>query len=273
MTAQTALILFSHGSLLDGSDRFLQLHVEALRRNTDYIAVEPGFLNFDEPAIEVAARRCIDAGASTIIVAPYFLVSGKFVLEDLPPRLDAVRAEHPAIRFIMAEPLGDHEAMIDAVRHVAGEAMHPGQWQQLALVPEVNLTRLPQMNVPTTTIPDSETGLLLILHGSPRPEANAPALRIAAKLSDSYGRVIVGYLECNDPDVPTAIEQFAAANIQRLIVVPYFLHPGRHLVLDIPGHLLEAMQKHPRLEILLSNAVGLSSQVTQVLIHRAQEAR
>ena len=155
----------------------------------------------------------------------------------------------------------------------AGEAMHPGQWQKLALVPEVDLTMLPQMNTPATSIPDNETGLLMILHGSPRPEANAPALRIAEKLANNYGRVIVGYLECNQPDVPTAIQRFAAANIKRIIVVPYFLHPGRHLVIDIPGHLLESMKIFPTTEILLSYAVGLSPQVTEVLAARAKQAR
>ncbi|MBX7247204.1 MAG: CbiX/SirB N-terminal domain-containing protein [Candidatus Sumerlaeaceae bacterium] len=124
-----ALILFSHGSLLCGAGETLREHAERLRATEEYLAVEYGYLNYSLPSFEEAAERCAAAGAVQIVVVPYFLVSGKFVREDLPPRIEAARREHPQIEFILAEPLGFHEEMTAAVLEMAAMARPPEHWR------------------------------------------------------------------------------------------------------------------------------------------------
>lgn len=258
------------------------------------MAVEPGYLNYSAPSIEDAARRCVKSGARVVVVAPYFLVAGKFVREDLPARLGEVRKLFPDVRFLLAGPLGDHPAMGAGVTDVLNRADYPQQWQAQAIgkaLEECELRKdCPLYGSAMCRASEAVVGsnneavviegatnlraLMLVLHGSPRPEANEPALKLSQRLRDSgdFHYVIVAYLECNEPSISDALRQCAEAGANQAVVVPYFLHTGRHLVLDIPNLLIQAQKEHPRMEILLCDAVGTSPAISQALQARAAEA-
>ncbi len=116
--------------------------------------------------------------------------------------------------------------------------------------------------------------IILILHGSPRPSANQPACQIAEVLrgSDRFSQVMMAYLECNSPTIPEALDECASSGAKRVIAVPYFLHAGRHIVLDVPNLLLEAELRHPQMQILICDAVGTSPLIAKALTGRAHEA-
>lgn len=120
----------------------------------------------------------------------------------------------------------------------------------------------------------NSTALVLILHGSPREQSNAPARVIAQSpaLTERYDHVILAFMECNEPSIPDAIDHCAALGMRRIIAVPYMLHTGRHMVMDIPGYLLQAAAKHLELEILLSDPIGSLPEISSSLIARANEA-
>lgn len=125
----TALILFSHGSLLCGAGETLKQHARRLRERGPYVAVEIGYLNYSAPPFEEAVERCLAAGAARLIIVPYFLVPGKFVQIDLPPRVAAARLAHPKTEFILARAIGYAEAMADAVLQVSASARPPERWR------------------------------------------------------------------------------------------------------------------------------------------------
>lgn len=133
MKADTAVVLLSHGSLLCGSGSALQAHAERMRRSGNYVAIEPGYLNYCDPPIEIAVQRCADAGAVTVVIVPYFLVAGKFVLESLPRRLDKVAHQFPLLNFSLARALEGNSSMILAVEEVAAAPHDPLQWQTTAI--------------------------------------------------------------------------------------------------------------------------------------------
>lgn len=132
-TVETGLVLFSHGSLLCGSGASLETHAEKLRQSGRYAAVEPGYLNYSEPPVEIAISRCVRAGATRIVVLPYFLVAGKFVLEDLPTRLDKAASGFPNTEIIMARPLEDASPMVQAIDELLTSAVSPEEWQERAM--------------------------------------------------------------------------------------------------------------------------------------------
>lgn len=119
--SETALLLFSHGSVLCGTDRLLDEHAARLG-NVEFCAVVTGFLNYSRPAFEESVQACIAAGARRIVIVPYFLVSGRFVTYDLPARIEAVRTSHPQIELIIAEPLLDEPLLAQAVLNSADHA-------------------------------------------------------------------------------------------------------------------------------------------------------
>lgn len=129
----SGLVLFSHGSLLCGSGRMLCDHAERLRETGDYVAVEPGYLNYCEPSVETAIANCVAAGARRVVIVPYFLVGGKFVVEDLPSRLDLATAPFVGVEFCIVHALEDHPLMRIAVDQLISTARDPRQWQQVAL--------------------------------------------------------------------------------------------------------------------------------------------
>jgi sirohydrochlorin ferrochelatase len=126
----TGLILFSHGSLLCGAGEAVRGHAMRIAQSGEYAAVEVGFLNYSEPSFEDAVERCAASGAGRIVVLPYFLVAGRFVTVDLPRRVEAARARHPGIDFILAEALGFAPELADAVLELAGQAGPPERWRE-----------------------------------------------------------------------------------------------------------------------------------------------
>ncbi len=117
-----------------------------------------------------------------------------------------------------------------------------------------------------------KSALLLLAHGSPRPTANRPIERIADDLRarEEWDIVTIGYLDCNEPDIPTAIENCVAEEAEKIIVIPCFLHAGNHVANDLPRILKEAEIKRPRLRIVMSDYLGSASQITEILLQRAQ---
>ena len=125
----TALVLFSHGSLLCGAKRTLFEHAERLKSSGEWQWVEVGFLNFSSPRFEDAISRVAESGAKKVVVVPFFLVAGKFVREDLPSQVALAREKWPELEFHIAEPLGYNEEIIDAVIDLAHCAQTIDSWE------------------------------------------------------------------------------------------------------------------------------------------------
>lgn len=121
---------------------------------------------------------------------------------------------------------------------------------------------------------EKREALLLVLHGSPYAESNAPVEGIARQLSSDvrFARIITAYMECNQPSIAEAVRICAQDKIERIVAVPWFLHTGRHMVLDIPTQLAMAAKRHPQIQILLTDPVGMSSRIAEALAYRADEA-
>jgi sirohydrochlorin ferrochelatase len=288
------LILFSHGSVLCGAGETLREHAGRLRARGGFAVVEVGFMNYSRPTFAEAAAKCAAAGVSRAIVLPYFLVPGKFVTSDLPKRILEARAEQPGMEFVVAEPVGYHPALADAVLELAAAARTCEDWREDMRraaafcegdpdCPLYDTPRCPlkakgdwvvgslghwEPNHPITQRPNA---LLVMVHGSPRPEANAPMFRVVedVRARGVYPIVEVGFLDCNAPDIPTAIDACVAQGAGRVLAVPYFLHTGNHVADDLPTLLEEAQARHPAVEFRLADFLGRSPRLTGILAERA----
>lgn len=124
-----AIILFSHGSLLCGAGETLTALADRMRARGDAAIVEVGYLNYSEPTFESAFERCIAAGATRIVIAPYFLVAGKFVRADLPRKIAAARRQYPEIDVRVAEAMRFHPLLADALLACSDRAAPVDQWR------------------------------------------------------------------------------------------------------------------------------------------------
>jgi sirohydrochlorin ferrochelatase len=112
--------------------------------------------------------------------------------------------------------------------------------------------------------------LLVMAHGSPRPEANADIERVVQFIRDreAYPVVILGYLDCNEPDIPAAIDLCVEAGATQLFAVPYFLHSGRHFLIDLPELLAGGERRHPGVTIRMGDYIGHQPQIADILRDR-----
>ncbi|MEA2489067.1 MAG: sirohydrochlorin ferrochelatase [Acidobacteriota bacterium] len=116
--------------------------------------------------------------------------------------------------------------------------------------------------------------LLVMAHGSPRPEANDDVRRVAELLRarGEYPIVVIGYLDCNQPDIPAAIDECVAAGASSIAAVPYLLHSGKHFLLDLPALLDEGSLRHPQVTIVMGDYIGREPQLADVLRDRVTAA-
>ena len=125
-----AILLFSHGSLLCGAGETLQSVAERLRAKGDAPIVEVGYLNYSEPTFETTFARCVALGATRVVVVPYFLIAGKFVQVDLPRRVTEIQSQYPEIEVLLADALGFHPLLADALEACAVSARPPAAWRE-----------------------------------------------------------------------------------------------------------------------------------------------
>ncbi len=124
-----AIILFSHGSVLCGAGQNLFELAERMRERGDAPIVEVGFLNYSQPRFADTFRHCVEQGATSITVVPYFLVAGKFVKEDLPKCIDVAKAEFPHVDVRVSDALRFHPLLADALMACAERAETPSFWR------------------------------------------------------------------------------------------------------------------------------------------------
>jgi sirohydrochlorin cobaltochelatase len=112
---KSALILFAHGARdprWAEPFRKLQDMIAAMRPELD---VSLAFLDFMEPRLPDRVRELAQAGCDGITVVPVFFGQGGHVLRDLPPMVDALRADYPAIRLSVAPAVGEDPGVLNAI--------------------------------------------------------------------------------------------------------------------------------------------------------------
>lgn len=119
---------------------------------------------------------------------------------------------------------------------------------------------------------DTPTALLVMVHGSPRPIANADMFRVVDRTRErgTFPIVQVGFLECNEPLIPDAIDACVAAGARRILAVPYFLHTGTHVADDLPTFLEQGAARYPHVEFRMGDYLGRSERLTEILEDRAR---
>ena len=110
--------------------------------------------------------------------------------------------------------------------------------------------------------------LVILDHGSRRPEAHAQLEVLAAKVRERAPQlfVTVAHLELAAPSLAEAIADCVAAGAREVCVHPLFLAPGRHLAEDVPGLIEAARTQHPGLSIRLLEALGTRAELVDVIL-------
>lgn len=114
-TDSTAVLLIAHGSRRQDANDDLARMAEIVRQRGPYRLVEIAYLEIAEPTIPQGAQTCVERGAGSVLLLPYFLSAGSHVVDDLERHRRELSAEFPDVSFRLCPPLGLHRLMADIV--------------------------------------------------------------------------------------------------------------------------------------------------------------
>jgi sirohydrochlorin cobaltochelatase len=123
------------------------------------------------------------------------------------------------------------------------------------------------------TTESASTGIVLFGHGSRVAEANQGVRDLARQVQNAgpYRHVRAAFLELAEPDLNAAVAEAAAASLQRVIVIPYFLTEGTHLRRDLPNLIAPLKQKYPQLVIEVGQSLEGHPLMASIILGRVQE--
>ena len=118
--------------------------------------------------------------------------------------------------------------------------------------------------------------LLVVAHGSRRVESNDEVRdltgRLGAQTNGAYDLVQCAFLELAEPSIPDGLRAAIRSGAQQVVVVPYFLSAGRHVVTDIPAEIDVVRKEYPDIEIVLAPYVGAAAGLTELILMQAQRS-
>jgi sirohydrochlorin ferrochelatase len=118
------------------------------------------------------------------------------------------------------------------------------------------------------------TAVLLIAHGSRHRAANQDLVDLAARLADwkVYPIVEAAFLELAPPDIPQGIARCVQRGARRVLLIPYFLSLGIHMIRDLASARQEAEEAYPGVHFVLGRPLGPDALLDDLVKQRIREA-
>jgi sirohydrochlorin ferrochelatase len=115
--------------------------------------------------------------------------------------------------------------------------------------------------------------VLLVDHGSRRPEANALLDSLARALRGRVDHTVeVAHLEAAEPTIAQGMDACVAAGAAEITVLPCFLAPGNHASEDVPRLVREAAARHRGVRVRVAEPIGTHPKLIEILLERLRDA-
>ncbi|PLX83740.1 MAG: sirohydrochlorin cobaltochelatase [Desulfuromonas sp.] len=118
-----------------------------------------------------------------------------------------------------------------------------------------------------------KTAILLMGHGSRVAEANNALHAVAEMVSAETGCEIVevSFREMHSPNIQKGIDACVARGAGRIVLYPYFLFAGAHVLEDLPAEMEAATKRCPGLEMVLGKPLGVHPKLGEIVCERIGE--
>ncbi|MEV8588685.1 sirohydrochlorin chelatase [Streptomyces sp. NPDC051180] len=234
--ATPTLVAVGHGSRDPRARATLTRLLDRVRELRPGLDVRLAHIELNTPLLDDTLARVAADGREAVLV-PLLLAPGHHVTHDLP----AAVAATPALRARVAEPLGAHPLLVEAL---AGRLAEAG-W-----APEDGSS--------------AATGVVLASAGSRDPRSGAEIRRIAALLGERLGGVPVvpGYASAATPTVAEAVRALTARGRHRVAIASCFTAPG-----------LFATRAAAHAPWIAADPLGAHPALARLVLHRYDRAR
>jgi precorrin isomerase len=117
--------------------------------------------------------------------------------------------------------------------------------------------------------------ILLMGHGSRVPGAGKDMEEVAERLREKFGyaRIEICFMSGLKPHFPEALENCVSQGATEVLVLPYFLHVGVHLLQDIPEMMRKEAEKFPHLKLVLGKSLGFNEGLVDLVSRRIEESK
>ncbi|MFE0704741.1 sirohydrochlorin chelatase [Streptomyces sp. NPDC058872] len=223
-----ALVAVGHGSRDPRARATLSRLLDRVRELRPGLDARLAHIELNAPLLDDALAELAAEGREAVLV-PLLLAPGHHVSHDLPAAIAAA----PALRARVADPLGAHPLLVEALADRLVEA----GW-----TPADGASRA--------------TGVVLASAGSRDPRSGAEIRRVAALLGERLGGVPVvpAYASAAAPTVPEAVRALVARGRHRVAVASCFTAPGlfaTRAAADAPWLAAAPLGAHPALARLV----------------------
>jgi sirohydrochlorin ferrochelatase len=111
--------------------------------------------------------------------------------------------------------------------------------------------------------------LLIVAHGSRRESSNDEvkvlAEKVGAKLQLAVDEIKVAFLELASPSIEDALNESFNHGVEEVVILPYFLSGGVHVVKDIPEEIHQILDKWPAKNITVLPHIGASEAMVNLI--------
>ena len=118
--AVLGIVVFGHGSSVSSANDAVRAVADDAARRGQWVLSETAFLECD-PRLGDAVRKLVAAGASEVLVLPYFLTLGIHLQRDLPKLVDDLAGQF-GVAIRVAPPLDGHPGLAAMLVDRAAEA-------------------------------------------------------------------------------------------------------------------------------------------------------
>ena len=268
--SDAALVVLGHGTELNaGSAVPAVQHAAELRRRKIFREVREAFWKQDPQIKTVLA----EISAPRVLIAPLFISEGYFSTEIIPQELgfqfpDNLKLKTKNSELFYCQPVGTHDSMTKVVLSRAAE-----------VVKQFPFPRAPR---------PADITLFIAGHGTERNANSSKAIARQAELIRAQN-LYAGVHDIFMEEEPRIGECYALARTKNIVVVPFFISDGLHVVEDIPVLLGEPerlvkerhaagqptwrnpTEKHGKL-VWYSPSVGTEPHIADVILERVREA-
>jgi sirohydrochlorin ferrochelatase len=239
-----AVLYICHGSRIrEASEQAISFIHQVMKKVNSPIQ-EIGFLELSEPTIAQSFERCVDKGATKIIVIPILLLTAAHAKIDIPNELTNLQLRFPEVEVKLGQPIGVHEKMIDPL-----------------------LERLADTKIPIK----DDSMVLLVGRGSSDPDVKRDLTRIGEMLKQrcTVKRVEVCFLTAAKPSIQEGLEEANESGAEQVFVIPYLFFTG--ILMGKIEKYIKQVNMDMRTEWILCRYLGYHQMVEEIIYEQIIE--
>ncbi|WDP89920.1 MAG: CbiX/SirB N-terminal domain-containing protein [Desulfobacter sp.] len=112
--------------------------------------------------------------------------------------------------------------------------------------------------------------LVIAAHGSRKKESavEVAALteKLAKKAKPEFDLVVHGFLQFSEPFLPGVVEDAVNKGADQVVIFPFFISAGAHIMTDIPELVRACEEKYPGTAFILTRHLGAVQGIEDIIL-------